>query len=160
VKYCGANTGRWSGGGGLNMQNLNRSEAEGVDLRRAIVAPPGHVLGVVDFAQIEARTLLYLAGDHHALGMLREHPALDVYEAHARQTMDYAEDELLKAFCARTGSGLRQLAKARVLGLGFGCGPEKFVSVAKSMAGLEISLEESKRIVGEYRESNPKVVGL
>lgn len=47
-----------------------------------------------------------------------------------------------------------------MLGLGFGCGPEKFVAVAKSMAGLEISLEESRRIVREYRETNPKVVEL
>lgn len=160
LKYCGANTGRWSGGGGLNLQNLNRSEAEGVDLRRAIVAPKDHVLGVVDFAQIESRVLLFLAGDHATLTLLREHPEMDVYEVHARATMGFGAAETLKAYCARTGSGLRQLAKARVLGLGFGCGKDKFVSVAKSMAGLDISLAESDRIVREYRESNPLVVGL
>ncbi|NJN64587.1 MAG: ExbD/TolR family protein [Acidobacteria bacterium] len=36
LRYFGASTGRWSGGGGLNLQNLNRKTAEGVDLRRAI----------------------------------------------------------------------------------------------------------------------------
>ncbi len=177
LKYCGATTGRWSGGGGLNLQNLNRSEAEGVDLRRAITAAPGYVLAAVDFAQIEARVLLYLAGDHEALRILMEEVEADLYEIHARRTMGFGAaeprgdggqrvevrgqgEETLKEYCARTGSTLRQLAKARVLGLGFGCGAVKFVAVAKSMAGLEITLAESERIVGEYRESNPLVVGL
>ena len=35
---------------------------EGVDLRRAIIAPPRHVLAVVDYSQIESRVLLFLAG--------------------------------------------------------------------------------------------------
>lgn len=171
LKYFGASTGRWSGGGGLNLQNLNRSEAEGVDLRRAITAAPGYVLAAVDFAQIESRVLLWLAGDHETLRMLAANPEVDVYEAHARATMGWRPEcgvasaecgveETLKSYCARTGSTLRQLAKARVLGLGFGCGAEKFVGVAKSMAGLDISLAESDRIVREYRESNPLVVGL
>ncbi len=71
-----------------------------------------------------------------------------------------SETETLKDYCERTGSGLRQLAKARVLGLGFGCGAERFVEVAKVMAGLDISEEDSERIVKDYRDSNPKVITL
>jgi hypothetical protein len=160
LRYFGASTGRWSGGGGLNLQNLNRSAAEGVDLRRAIVAPPGHVLAVADYSQIESRVLLYLAGDTDALGMFRANPAADAYEIHARATMGYAEPEPLKAWCERTGSNLRQLAKARVLGLGFSCGWRKFIEVAKVMAGLELSEFESEQIVLEFRQSNPKIVEL
>jgi hypothetical protein len=160
LRYFGASTGRWSGGGGLNLQNLNRKTAEGVDLRRAILAPPGRVLAVVDYSQIESRVLLYLAGDTEALRLFRENPEADAYEIHARRTMDYAEPEPLKAWCDRTGSGMRQLAKARVLGLGFGCGWRKFVEVARVMAGLELSDSESKRIVTEFRESNPLIVDL
>jgi len=160
LRYFGASTGRWSGGGGLNLQNLNRKTAEGVDLRRAIIAPPGRVLAVVDYSQIESRVLLYLAGDTEALRLFREAPEADAYEIHARSTMDYAEPEPLKAWCDRTGSGLRQLAKARVLGLGFGCGWRKFIEVARVMAGLELSDAESKRIVTEFRESNPLIVDL
>jgi len=85
---------------------------------------------------------------------------------------------------------LYALAKARVLGLGFGCGAEKFIAVAQAMAGLDITVGDpewieatnekgdicldkegkpillpgrgsnSKRIVKEYRESNPKIVAL
>ncbi len=180
LKYCGASTARWSGGGGLNMQNLNRKQAEGVDLRRAIVAPPGMKLAVVDYSQIESRVLLFLAGDLETLEMFRANPDVDAYEVHARRTMGWrapdfgraaplrrgdsaapaSESETLKAYCERTGSNLRQLAKARVLGLGFSCGAKRFIEVAKVMAGLDLSYPESDRIVKEYRESNPKVVEL
>ncbi len=178
LKYFGATTGRWSGGGGLNMQNYNRKPAEGVDLRRCIRAPEGHVLAAVDYAQIESRVLLYLAGDIETLEMFRANPDADAYEIHARATMGWSpvgsgqgavgsgqqtsdgRPETLKEFCERTGSGIRQLAKARVLGLGFGCGARRFVEVAKVMAGLEIGEEESERIVSEFRDSNPKVVRL
>jgi DNA polymerase len=160
LKYFGASTGRWSGGGGLNLQNLNRKAAEGVDLRRAIIAPPGRVLAAVDFAQIESRVLLYLAGDTAALEMFRANPDADAYEIHARSTMGYAEPEPLKAYCDRTGSNLRQLAKARVLGLGFGCGWQKFIEVARVMAGLDLDMAESKRIVADFRRSNPLIVNL
>ncbi len=160
LKYFGATTGRWSGGGGLNLQNLNRKAAEGVDLRRCIVPAPGKVLGVVDYSQIESRVLLFLAGDVQTLEMFRANPDADAYEIHARATMGYAEPEPLREYCERTGSGVRQLAKARVLGLGFSCGAQRFVEVAKVMAGLEIGADESERIVREFRESNPLIVAL
>ena len=190
LKYFGATTGRWSGGGGLNLQNLNRKAAEGVDLRRCIVPAPGKVLGVVDYSQIESRVLLFLAGDVQTLEMFRANPEADAYEIHARATMGWTpsagpqttdhrpqtgeekttdhtdctdgktREESLKEYCERTGSGLRQLAKARVLGLGFSCGARRFVEVAKVMAGLDIGEAESERIVKEFRESNPLIVSL
>ncbi len=158
--YCRANTGRWAGGGGLNMQNLNRSVTVGVDLRRPIIASPGSRLAVLDYSQIESRVILYLAGDEESLSMFRKNPEADAYEIHSRSTMGYKETESLKSFCARTGSNLRNLAKARVLGLGFGCGWEKFIIVARVMAGLELSEVESRKIVKEFRDSNPSIVRL
>ena len=160
LKYFGASTGRWSGNGGLNLQNLNRSAAEGVDLRRAIIAPPRHRLAVVDYAQIESRVLLYLAGDTESLSMFLENSEADAYEIHARSTMGYAESEPLQGWCERTGSNLRQLAKARVLGLGFGCGYRRFIEVAKMMAGLDLGEMEAAHIVGDFRKSNPLIVQL
>jgi hypothetical protein len=74
--------------------------------------------------------------------------------------MGYAEPEPLKAYCDRTGSNLRQLAKARVLGLGYGCAWLKFIEVARVMAGLDLGMEESKRIVADFRRSNPLIVDL
>ena len=160
LKYYGATPGRWSGAGGLNVQNMNRSESEGLDLRKLIVAPEGKTLAVADFSQIEARVLLWLAGDAATLEMLRTNPEMDMYEVHARATMGYKEPEPLKAYCEQTKSNLRQLAKARVLGLGFRCGAERFIEVARIMAGLTIDIHEARRIVRAYRTSNPKIVAL
>ena len=154
LKYFGANPGRWSGGGGLNIQNLNRGEVEGIDLRANFCAAPGKILGIVDYAQIESRVVLFLAGDLDTLELLKD--GMDIYEAHARATMGYNDPRPLK----EVDKGMRQLAKARVLGLGFGCGSKKFIEVARIMGGIEISFEESERIVREYRDTNPKVIAL
>ncbi|MDC0300195.1 DNA polymerase [Verrucomicrobia bacterium] len=160
LKYFGASTGRWSGGGGLNLQNLNRKITEGVDLRKAIIPSPDHVLGVFDYSQIENRVLLYLAGDDDTLAQFRDNTDADAYEIHARLTMGYDRSQSLKDYCEETGANTRQLAKARVLGLGFGCGSHKFVDVARVMAGLELSQVDSQRIVDDFRKSNPSIVQL
>jgi DNA polymerase I-like protein with 3'-5' exonuclease and polymerase domains len=154
LKYFGATTGRDSGSGGWNAQNLPRDVVSGVDIRSLIQAPEGKTLVVCDLSQIEARCILYLARDKATLDVLRT--GVDVYEAHARATMGYKDPRPLKD----VDKALRQLAKARVLGLGFGCGPKKFQVVAKMMAGLEISPSEAEQVVSDYRASNTRVVAL
>ena len=59
LSYYGAATGRWtaSKGSAINMQNLKR----GSFLRKAILAPEGHVLVVGDLSQIEPRVLAWLS---------------------------------------------------------------------------------------------------
>jgi len=154
LKYFGATTGRDSGSGGWNAQNMPRDVVSGVDIRSMIEAPEGKTLVVCDLAQIEARCILWLANDHDTLDLLRT--GVDVYEAHARATMGYTDPRPLKD----VDKPMRQLAKARVLGLGFGCGANKFQVVAKMMAGLVISAAEAERVVADYRSSNPKIVTL
>jgi DNA polymerase len=63
--YYGAHTGRFSGGGGINLQNLTR----GSKLRKGIIAPPGKVLVVGDSSQIEARALALAAGQQDLVGV-------------------------------------------------------------------------------------------
>jgi hypothetical protein len=61
---------------------------------------------------------------------------IDIYEAHARDTMGYDRPEKLKAMAHVPEFELmRRLAKARVLGLGFQCGWHKFVTFAKTTLG-------------------------
>ena len=154
LKFFGATTGRDSGGGGWNCQNIPKGEVAGVDIRNLIEAPAGTTLVICDLAQIEARCLPYLAKDYDLLKLVAS--GVDLYEAHARATMGYNDPRPLKEVDPK----MRFLAKARVLGLGFYCGAEKFVLVAKMLAGLDISLQEAKRIVREYRDSNPKITAL
>lgn len=155
LKYFGAaQTGRWSGGGGLNVQNFNRGTgALGVDLRGLIVPAPGSAFIIADYAQIEARILLWLAGDYDFLDDLRG--GMDLYEAAARRMLGYSDPRPIKA----VNPGLRQLAKGMTLGLGFGMGAGKFVSAAKILAGLDLSFEECQNHVRTFRATNPRIVG-
>jgi DNA polymerase len=154
LKYCGAAlTGRWSGDSGLNMQNLNRGEVCGVSVRHLFRAAPGYVLVVADLSQIEPRCLAWLSGDHEMLEDLRN--GMPLYEAHARATMDW-RGGILK----REDPQKYALAKARVLGLSYGCGAPQFVRVAKILAGLDITLRDAQRIVRHFRSTNPAITGL
>jgi len=55
---------------------------------------------------------------------------------------------------------LYALAKARVLGLGYGCSASRFGKVAKNLAGLDLSLDECRRTVKDFRRKNPLITGL
>lgn len=152
--YFGAATGRWSGGGhGLNLQNLNRDQAGNADLRGCLVPAPGHRFVIVDLSQIEPRCLALAAGDRAWLDLVRA--GANPYEAHAMTAHGW-KGRKLKAENPR----LYALCKAERLGLGYGCGAEKFVSVARILGGLDVSLDESRKIVREFRTGNPFITNL
>jgi DNA polymerase len=148
LKYFGAHTGRWAGWGGLNLQNLPR---EG-DVRGMIVPGPDKKFIIADLAQIEPRCMAWMVDDVEFLNKCRD--GQSPYEAHARSTMGYSGPAPLKTHSPSHYA----LAKARVLGLGYGCGHKKFVDVARALAGLKISESESKTIVVDYRNTNPLIV--
>jgi len=152
LKYFGAHTGRFSGDGGLNLQNLIRNAFMGVNSRNCFIARPGKILLILDYAQIEARILLHLAGDVRSLELIRS--GVSVYEAHARRTMNWTGGSL-----KIEDPSLYSLAKARVLGLGFGCGAKTFIQMAKTWCDIELSEKESQEIVYDYRENNMQICG-
>lgn len=155
LKYFGATqTGRWSGGGGFNFQNLYREERFGVDLRSCLIPRDGKKFIICDLSQIEPRVLATLVGDTKTLDLIRS--GIDCYEAHARASMGYEDPRPLKD----VDNVMRGLAKARVLALSYGVGSGKFVGMAKTLAGLELSLEESKLQVSEFRKTNPKTINF
>ena len=154
LKYFGAHTGRWSGDAGFNIQNLPRVPMFGVDLRRMITARPGHGLISSDLSQIEQRIITWLSGDNAMMEVLGT--GISPYEAHARVTMGYNDSEPLK----QKNPDLYRLAKARVLGLGYGAGAAIFVQLAKSMAGLDITPQQAQKIVADFRASNRLITNL
>jgi DNA polymerase I-like protein with 3'-5' exonuclease and polymerase domains len=152
--YFGASTGRWSGGGhGLNLQNLNRGDAGNADLRGCLVAPPGRKLVIADLSQIEPRCLAWMAGDRAWLDLVRS--GVNPYEAQAMTAHGWKGQKL-----KHTNPRLYALSKAERLGLGYGCGAEKFVTVARVLGGIDISLEESRKIVRDFRRGNPTITSL
>lgn len=156
MKYSGAtNTRRWSGSGGLNFQNFPRDPMFGIDIRKIFEAPKGKMFAVVDLANIEPRALAVLCKDRAQIDYLRD-PKNDIYELTARRVFGYDDPRPIK----EVDKKLRQLSKVVVLGAGYGTGPAKFIDVAKKMGGLDISAEESERVIREFRAANPLLVGF
>lgn len=158
IKYYGAATGRFSGGGAegagkFNCQNMPRKAMYGVDLRPMFWARPGHVFVIADYNQIEARYLLWMAGDEATLAPMRA--GKSVYQAAAEA-----------AGLCRVGCDLKhddphtyQMVKSTVLGAGYQASGPKFRAFAKTM-GVELSEEEANETIREWREKNWRITRL
>lgn len=85
-------------------------------VRPTIIAPEGYVLGIVDFASIEARALLWIARDEASLTVFRS--GEDPYCVMAAAL--YAVD------ASAVTSTQRQLGKVLILGCGYQMGAERF----------------------------------
>jgi DNA polymerase I-like protein with 3'-5' exonuclease and polymerase domains len=142
-----------------NCQNLPRNEVEGINIRHMLVPAPGKKFISADMSQIEPRVSLYLTGDKDQLDLIRN--GMCVYEAHGRQTLGYDLPISMKE-AAKTDdkyNELRQFCKARILGLSYGQFAKGFQAYAKTF-GLELSLEEARDQVNQFKKANPKLANF
>lgn len=122
-----------------------------IDFRNLIIPRAGKKMIVSDLAQIEPRVLAWLTKDTKLFEMLKR--GLPIYEAHARNTMKWVGSANICPDCHIPGclkhedADLYQLAKVRVLGLGYGAGWEKFITMAKALAGLDLTKDDPKTII-------------
>ena len=149
LSYYAAHTGRWGGADKINFQNFPSRGANAGKLKKAILAPEGHVMIDCDSAQIEARVLAWFAGQD------------DLVEA-----FDRGEDVYCIMASAIYGREItkaditaRQVGKLTVLGCGYGMGALKFQVQLKN-AGVEVATSEAKRIIATYRETYPWIPAL
>jgi len=77
LKYYGAHTGRWSGMDKINLQNLPSRDKKKKALKNAVTAPAGHMVINCDSSQIEARVLVWVAGQEDVVRQFTE--GRDVY---------------------------------------------------------------------------------
>jgi DNA polymerase bacteriophage-type len=175
IEYFGAAPGRWAGRG-AQIQNFPRGAGEETigfceciiespemieilygdvlsvlkeSLRGAIVARNDYTLAIWDYAQIEARVLAWLAGEQRLLRGFRE--SADIYKQFACEIYRLPVDMITKS--------QRFVGKTAVLGLGYSMGAVKFqASLANS--GIDLPMNECKRIVEIYRGTFPRVVAL
>ena len=150
LKYYGAHTGRWSGSDKVNFQNLPSRDVKKKALKNAILPPVDHVILNVDSSQIEARILVWLAGQEDQVELYRQ--GKDVY-------CDFASRVYKKTIDKRNRKE-RAVGKTCILGLGYGTGHVKLKGILKLTAGIEVDEIESKRLVHLYREVNHEVVKL
>ena len=150
LKYYGAHTGRWSGTDKLNVQNLPR----GSRLRKAITAPPGHVVLVGDSSQIELRMNAWFSGQDDVLEAQRKGDC--VYRATAAKHFDKDPADITK--------DERQFGKIMVLGCGYGMGSKKFKHFCASgplgMAPLHLTDEEAADAIRTYRSANSQIAAM
>ena len=151
LKYYGAHTGRWAGSDKINFQNLPSRDKKKKALKNAVVAPDGYVVINSDSSQIEARILVWLAGQTDVVQMFAE--GRDVYSEFATKVYNR---KISKADPIE-----RFVGKTCILGLGYGTGAAKLQHTLKTQPpGAVIELDEAKRIVNIYREENDKIPDL
>lgn len=150
LRYYGAHSGRWSGQDKINLQNLPTRGKNSNTIKRAIKAPPGHVVIDCDSSQIEARTLAWLAGQDDLVEAFEQKQ--DVYKIMASYIYKIDKEEVNKT--------QRQVGKTVILGAGYGVGHNKLQKILKLMAGVEVTEHEAKQIVDTYRHTYYRIPQL
>lgn len=145
LRYYAAHTGRWGGADNVNLQNLPRISP----LKKAILAPAGYMMIDSDSSQIEARTLAWLAGQDDLVNAFDR--GEDVYKIMASAIYGKAVADITK--------DERFVGKTTILGCGYGMGAAKFQAQLKNF-GVEVTIEEAKRIIDTYRDTYPKITAL
>ena len=171
LKYYGAHTGRYSGKG-FQPHNLPKSDNKSVTpieeivqnkddmttteiiqalkklVATMIIPEDGNKFIAGDFSAIEARVLVFLAGEEQAIKAYQENQ--DAYIKMASKIFKVAESTIEKK------SKERQLGKAAILGCGYGMGAEKFM-VTCNNSGVDIDFKLAEFTVKTYRDTYSKV---
>lgn len=177
--YCGGpTTGRWSGAGGVQMQNFKRGQVDPFLLeaitngdlevlealtdkpvetmqtavRQIVCAPTGYVLVPADFTAIEARVCAWFCG----AASLQHYIDFDngtgpeSYRIEAAKIFNIPEPQVTKA--------QRQVSKIGLLSSQYGTGPQRFQSMLFQQTGLRYDIGTCKNIVYTWRRNNPEIV--
>jgi DNA polymerase len=149
VRYYAAHTGRWGGDDKINLQNLPSRGPNGKKLKQSLIAPEGHSLIDCDSSQIEARVLAWLAEQNDLTQQFAD--GEDVYKYMASSIYNVPVDGVSK--------DQRFVGKTTILGAGYGMGAVKFQAQLQGM-GVQIDLEEARRIIQVYRDANGAISSL
>jgi DNA polymerase I-like protein with 3'-5' exonuclease and polymerase domains len=151
LKYYGAHTGRWAGADKVNFQNLPSRDKKKKALKNAVIAPRGSLVINCDSSQIEARVLVWLAGQDDIVEWYRD--GRDVYSEFASKVYGRT---ITKADPVE-----RFVGKTCTLGLGYGTGWQKLQHTLKTQPPCAVLDDlECQRLVKVYREVNDKVIKL
>jgi len=173
--YHGASTGRW-GGKGVQLQNLPKGmeidTTKAIEdiiafgypavelmypgklmdvlsscIRGVFVPSVGKEMYVVDYGAIEARVVMWLAGEERGLEEFKATDSGTDEDIYVKMAQRIYEDSSLTK---KDNPGERQLGKQAILGCGFGMGANKF-RVTCAGYGIEVSEDTASRIIELYR---------
>ena len=151
LKYYGAHTGRWAGSDKVNFQNLPSRDKKKKALKNAVIAPIGNYVINSDSSQIEARILVWLAGQDDVVQWYKENR--DVY-------CEFASTVYGRTI-TKTDPVERFVGKTCTLGLGYGTGWSKLQHTLKTQPpSAVLDDHECQRLVKLYRQVNHRVIKL
>lgn len=136
---AGTDTGRFSSHS-PNLQNIGRGS-----IRAAFVAPPGRVLVVADYSQIELRVAAAIAGEEKMIAAYERDDDLHILTASA----------ILDKPVAEVGKEDRQIAKSANFGLLYGQGAKGLVSFARQSYGVSLTTEQALGIRTRFFAAYP-----
>jgi DNA polymerase-1 len=119
-----------------NLQNIPIRGEDGRRIRSAFVAPPGRVLVVADYSQIELRVLAHLSEDPALLSAFRTGE-----DVHARTAA-----EVFGVLPGTVSPTMRRAAKVINFGIIYGMGPQRLARE------LEIPLADAEHYIASYFE--------
>ena len=152
LKYFGAEaTGRMSGAGGWNIQNLPREPYAGVDVRSLLIPAPGFKFVIVDYQAIEPRVTAWICQSSILPDLAQGH---NIYEADARIAGLWDGE---KGTLKKSDSTLYSTIKASSLGLAYGLGFKRLGAMAKTLLNLEWTLEQCQQVSLGWHARNPGV---
>lgn len=134
----------------LRMMYGNPLSALSSALRPVITATPGDEMFAEDFSAIEARVILWIAGDEPGLQVYRD--GKDAYIVMASRIYKVPTEKVTKA--------MRDLGKRTELGCGFGMGWERFQETCKEFGDESVDADLAKTSVNTYREVHKPVVNM
>ncbi|MGB0386842.1 MAG: DNA polymerase I [Ardenticatenaceae bacterium] len=135
-----AETGRLSSSN-PNLQNIPTRTELGQQVRRAFVAPPGHILLAADYSQVELRVLAHLSGDDAMIAAFQR--GEDIHATTGTLIFDVALDEVTR--------DQRRIAKAVNFGLLFG------MSAFRLARETGLRQAEAKEVLQTYFKSYPSI---
>lgn len=124
-----------------NLQNISVRDEEGREIRKAFVAPQGHVLLSADYSQIELRMLAHMADETQMIDAFNH--GIDIHTKTAMQIFDVAQDEV--------DAAMRRSAKTVNFGIVYG---QSDYGLSEQ---LGITRKEAHSFIEKYFESYPKI---
>lgn len=140
----GARTGRMSASS-PNLQNLPRDK----DVRAAFTPREGYVFLCADYSQIELRVMAEVSQDTE---LLKAYQTGEDVHLKTACFVSRVDKKALKTLPKEKIKEMRQQGKALNFGLAFGIGGVKYAHYAKKGYGVDISVEQGKKEIAEWRK--------
>ena len=124
-----------------NLQNIPIRGELGREIRKAFIAPPGHVLLAADYSQIDLRALAHLSGDSELIAAFQHDE--DIHTATAMRLYNLPKEQIT--------ADMRRFAKTINFGVIYG------MSGYGLEQATELSRAESSEFITKYFERYPGV---